>query len=198
MKQEIERLGLLVTDDAKQYIEIWGRDENRHAEGFILLLEILCGLDAAKVRSELRERHHDFSIIRQHVVDEFSLLAIIAFDEIATCRGYSRDREFYSELGHPAFLAWIKATIADEVTHATNAVRVIHRHHSHRMSELDSILNQWIQSATPYENYRGTFLMDSLGLGYFEDDFVEFSSNLKRLFTSPEILERTAGKTVTF
>ena len=161
-----------------------------------MLLEILCGLDSATVNSRLMQRPHDFSVIRQHIVDEFSLLTIIAFDEIATCRGYSRDRDFYAELGHPAFLSWIKATIADEVTHATNAARVIHRHHAHRLGEVDSILARWIGSATSHENYRGTFLMDSLDLGYFQSDFPDFTLSLKQLFAAPDILQRAAGKSV--
>lgn len=196
LKAEIYRLGLLVTPDARQYIELWSRDESRHAEGFTLLLEILCGLDRETINSRLMQRSHDFSTIRQHVVDEFSLLTIIAFDEIATCRGYSRDREFYAELGHPAFLSWIKATIADEVTHATNAVRVIHKHHAHRLDELDSILSGWIGSATSHESYRGTFLMDSLDLGYFQSDFPDFAKSLKQLFAAPDVLQRAAGKSV--
>lgn len=185
-----------MTDDAKHYIDLWSRDEQRHSEGFIILLRILCGRDPAGVREELGRRPHDFSVINQHVVDEFSLLTIIAFDEIATCRGYSRDRDFYARLGHPVFIDWIKNTIADEVTHATNAVRVIHKHHASRLGELDDILDGWIGSATSHEAYRGTFLMDSLDLGYFREDFPDFRLSLHQLFHRPELLEQAAGKFV--
>lgn len=198
LKEEINRRELLVTEDGARFIDLWSRDEKRHAEGFIMLLEILCGLDPAQTRHELALRTHDFSLINEHLADEFSLLALIAFDEIATCRGYSRDREFYAGLGHPAFFTWIKATIADEATHATNAVRVIHRHHSHRLAELDCILSRWTESAMSHRAYRGTFLMDSLELGYFREDFPEFAANLKRLVMNPALLETSAGKRVAF
>lgn len=131
-----------------------------------------------------------------NLVDEFSLLTIIAFDEIATCRGYSRDRDFYAGLGHPAFLSWIKETIADEVTHATNAVRVIHKHHAARLGERDDVLDRWMGSATPHQNYRGTFLMDSLDPGYFRTDFPDFRNSLGQLFRNPELLDHASGKTV--
>lgn len=197
LQQEIGRRGILVSDDAKQYIDLWSRDEQRHADGFVLLLEILCGLKPDVVRKRLLERPHDFSAINQYVVDEFTLLTIIAFDEIATCRGYSRDRDFYAGLGSPAFLNWIKNTVADEVTHATNAVRVIHKHHSARLGELDSVLDRWIGSATSHQDSRGTFLMDSLDLGYFKDDFPDFRRSLAQLFQNPGLLEKGAGKIVT-
>lgn len=193
---EIHRRGILVTEDARRFIELWGRDELRHADGFILLLEILCGLRPEDVRAELASRTHDFSLITPHVVDELSLLAVIAFDELATCRGYSREHRFYEELGHPAFLEWIKAIISDEMTHATNAIRVIHRHHAHRIVEVNSILAAWMDSSSSHNEYRGTFLMDNLDNGYFRDDFPAIMANLNRLLANPALLDQASGKTV--
>jgi hypothetical protein len=198
LKKEIYRRELLKTDDAKKYIELWSSDERRHTDGFAILIEILLGIPEEETRRKLSERDHDFSLINEHIVDEFSLLTVIAFDEIATCRGYTRDKDFYESFGHPAFVTWIKATIADEVTHATNAVRVIHEHHAHRLADLDVVLNKWIESASHHEEYRGTFLMDSLDLGYYKTDFPDFSETLQRLFTQPELLRNASGKSVNF
>lgn len=198
LKHEIFRRNILETDDAKRYIDLWSRDEQRHAEGFVLLLELLCGIPSDVTKDRLRSRGHDLSLINKHIVDEFTLLTLIAFDEIATCRGYSRDREFYAGLGHEAFLTWIKATIADEMTHATNAVRVIHKHHADRLGELDAVLDGWTESATTHHEYRGTFLMDSLELGYFRDDFPDFRQSLNQMFQNPAVLDKAAGKTVAF
>ncbi|UPJ68363.1 hypothetical protein [Bradyrhizobium sp. 191] len=102
--------------------------------------------------------------------DEFSLIVMIAFDEMCTCRAYAADREFYAGLGS-SFLHCLREVVADEAVHSMNAVNVLRARYCERIPEIGEILDSLIRSVDD-PDYAGTFVLDYFGGNYTKQMFV--------------------------
>ncbi|WP_244443457.1 hypothetical protein [Bradyrhizobium sp. Ai1a-2] len=141
-------------------------DEKRHADGFIQLMKLVADASEEDLWEKLETRPHNFSVIDAYLKDEFSLMVMIAFDEMCTCRAYAADRRFYAGLGSNQFLRWLREVTVDEAVHSMNAVNVIRARYSDRIREVGAILESLPSSVTSESCCRGTFVLDYFGDKY--------------------------------
>lgn len=163
---EVIRRNVLKTPESQAFFQAWAADEERHTRGFIYLMKILANTKPEDTQNALDSRSHDFSEMDYYLQDEFTLLVILAFDEIVTCHAYATDRDFYRNLPHIAFIKWLHGLIADEATHFRNAVNVLRACHSHRLSEVKAIVDGLVGGVADASDYKGTFVLDHFGDDY--------------------------------
>ncbi|WP_246732568.1 hypothetical protein [Bradyrhizobium yuanmingense] len=167
LRQELSNRHLIASSEAEAFFRSWAADEERHTESFIQIMELVAGESERDLRDRLEARAHDFSAINEYLKDEFSLLVMIAFDEMCTCRAYAADRDFYAGLGSN-FLRWLREVVADEAVHSMNAVNVIRARYRERIPDVGAILDSVISSVGDDPDYTGTFVMD-----YFDGSYTK-------------------------
>ncbi|MGY4399425.1 hypothetical protein [Bradyrhizobium sp. USDA 3315] len=168
LKQELATRNLVVTDEAAAFLNAWAIDEERHTDGFIRIIELVANESEKDLRERLDARPHDFGPIIEHLKDEFSLMVMIAFDEMCTCRAYAAEKPFYDGLGNKTFHLWLREVIADEAVHSMNAVNVIRARYRDRIGQVGPILDNLIR-ASDNLRYCGTFVLDYFGTVYSKE-----------------------------
>ncbi|NEU95783.1 hypothetical protein FNJ47_08060 [Bradyrhizobium sp. UFLA 03-164] len=186
MKQELADRNLIVSDEAAAFFSAWAIDEERHTDGFIRIIELVANGSEKDLRERLAARPHDFGPIVEHLKDEFSLMVMIAFDEMCTCRAYAAEKPFYDSLGNNTLHHWLREVIADEAVHSMNAVNVIRARYRDRIGQVHSILDNLIR-ATESLRYSGAFVLDYFGAVYstelLADSRLMTMRNIARPFT---------------
>ncbi|WP_244558835.1 hypothetical protein [Bradyrhizobium brasilense] len=167
LKQELTDRNLIVSDEAAAFFSAWAIDEERHTDGFIRIIELVAHGSEKDLRERLDARSHDFGPIGEHLKDEFTLMVMIAFDEMCTCRAYAAEKPFYDALGNTTFHHWLREVIADEAVHSMNAVNVIRARHRDRIGQVASILDNLIRATEL--RYSGTFVLDYFGAVYSKE-----------------------------
>ncbi|SFQ08708.1 hypothetical protein SAMN05216330_11544 [Bradyrhizobium sp. Ghvi] len=168
LKQELVARNLIASDEAAAFFNAWAIDEERHTDGFIRIIELVADGSEKDLRARLEARTHDFGPIVEHLKDEFSLMVIIAFDEMCTCRAYAAEKPFYDALGNNTFHHWLRQVIADEAVHSMNAVNVIRARYRDRIDQAATILDNLIRAADNLR-YSGTFVLDYFGAVYSKE-----------------------------
>ncbi|MDI3565571.1 hypothetical protein [Bradyrhizobium sp. Arg816] len=168
LKQELVARNLIASDEAAAFFNAWEIDEERHTDGFIRIIELVADGSEKDLRARLDARPHDFGPIVEHLKDEFSLMVIIAFDEMCTCRAYAAEKPFYDALGNNTFHHWLRQVIADEAVHSMNAVNVIRACYRDRIDQAATILDNVIR-ASHNLRYSGTFVLDYFGAVYSKE-----------------------------
>ncbi|MBB4370645.1 hypothetical protein GGD63_003440 [Bradyrhizobium sp. cir1] len=168
LKQELVARNLIASDEAAAFFNAWAIDEERHTDGFIRIIELVANGSEKDLRARLDARTHDFGPIAEHLKDEFSLMVIIAFDEMCTCRAYAAEKPFYDALGNNTFHHWLREVIADEAVHSMNAVNVIRARYRDRIDQAATILHNLIR-ASHNLRYSGTFVLDYFGAVYSKE-----------------------------
>ncbi|MGY3473387.1 hypothetical protein [Bradyrhizobium ottawaense] len=168
LKQELVARNLIVSDEAAAFFNAWAIDEERHTDGFIRIIELVADGSEKDLRARLDARTHDFGPIVEHLKDEFTLMVIIAFDEMCTCRAYAAEKPFYDALGNNTFHHWLREVIADEAVHSMNAVNVIRARYRDRIDQAATILDKLIRAADNLR-YSGTFVLDYFGAVYSKE-----------------------------
>ncbi|WP_225189613.1 hypothetical protein [Bradyrhizobium sp. IC3195] len=168
LKQELVARNLIASDEAAAFFNAWAIDEQRHTDGFIRIIELVANGSEKDLRARLDARTHDFGAIVEHLKDEFSLMVIIAFDEMCTCRAYAAEKPFYDALGNNTFHHWLREVIADEAVHSMNAVNVIRARYRDRIDQAATILDNLLR-ASDNLRYSGTFLLDYFGAVYSKE-----------------------------
>ncbi|WP_235999651.1 hypothetical protein [Bradyrhizobium uaiense] len=186
LKQELADRNLIVSDEAAAFFSAWAIDEERHTDGFIRIIELVANGSEKDLRERLAARPHDFGPIVEHLKDEFSLMVMIAFDEMCTCRAYAAEKPFYDSLGNNTLHHWLREVIADEAVHSMNAVNVIRARYRDRIGQVHSILDNLIR-ATESLRYSGAFVLDYFGAVYstelLADSRLMTMRNIARPFT---------------
>jgi hypothetical protein len=186
LKEELTHRNLIISDEAAAFFSAWAIDEERHTDGFIRIIELVADGSEKTLRERLDARSHDFGRIVEHLMDEFSLMVIIAFDEMCTCRAYAAEKPFYDALGNNTFHHWLRGVIADEAVHSMNAINVIRARYRDRIGPVDSILDNLIR-ATERLRYSSTFVLDYFGAVYSKellaDSRLVTMRNIARPFT---------------
>ncbi|KWV54753.1 hypothetical protein AS156_06860 [Bradyrhizobium macuxiense] len=185
LEKELCIRNLIKTNEAKAFFTAWAADEERHTDGFIQIMELVAGGSETDLRERLDARSHDFSAISEFLKDEFSLIVMIAFDEMCTCRAYAAEREFYAGLGNSRFLRWLREVIADEAVHSMNAVNVIRSRYCDRVSEVGAILESLISGMTDDTSYTGTFVLDYFGTAYTKELLANCRTTILRNVAKP-------------
>lgn len=159
----------------------WALDEARHYLGFRAVNDRCFPFDPAL----LEQRVPDFGGLEHLFEDEFSILCLFAYDELATVRGYRANLERYNLLG-PRMDEWIRCAIADEAWHYSGFLRVIEREHAHRAPEGAEIVRRI--RACEGGSYTATFILDREDPIYGSEIFDEAARVLTRQL---ERLDRT-------
>ncbi|MES5486710.1 hypothetical protein QMZ05_28495 [Bradyrhizobium sp. INPA03-11B] len=193
LQNELCIRNLIETNEAEAFFNAWAADEERHTNGFIQIMELVAGGSEADLRERLDARSHDFSAINEFLKDEFSLIVMIAFDEMCTCRAYAAEREFYTGLGNSRFLRWLREVIADEAVHSMNAVNVIRARYCDRVSEVGVILESLISGITDDRSYTGTFVLDYFGAAYTKELLANCHARILRNAAKPLTSAEQAG-----
>lgn len=184
LKQELFNRNLIATNEAEAFFSAWAADEERHTDSFIRIMELVAGESEKDLRDRLEARSHSFSAINEYLKDEFSLIVMIAFDEMCTCRAYAADREFYAGLGS-SFLRCLREVIADEAVHSMNAVNVLRARYCERIPEIGEILDSIIRSVGDDPDYTGTFVLDYFGGNYTKQMFANCRAAVLRNVAKP-------------
>ncbi|WP_342724033.1 hypothetical protein AAFG07_33850 [Bradyrhizobium sp. B097] len=185
LKQELSARNLIATDEAGAFFSAWAADEERHTDGFIRIIELVANGSEKALRERLDTRSHDFVPIGEHLKDEFSLMVMIAFDEMCTCRAYAAEKPFYDGLGNDTFHHWLREVIADEAVHSMNAVNVIRACYNDRIGEVGATLDNLISRVTDNLNYSGTFVLDYFGGAYTKEMFASSRLAIMRNVAKP-------------
>ncbi len=160
---------------------IWLHDENNH---YIGLRRIYCSIYnkcEKEVHKEVISRIPVFMEISHFLKDEFTLCVCLAYDELASARGYGDAFELYDSFGYPCISQWIRLTANDEMNHAINARTLLSTNYKHRLNEVPDILQRVVKEEhiNP-DDYKATFLFDhgdDQGNNPFTRDFLKKCAN---------------------
>ncbi|WOH64304.1 hypothetical protein [Bradyrhizobium sp. BWA-3-5] len=185
LEKELSIRNLISTEEGAAFFNAWAADEERHTDGFIQIMELVADGSEKDLRERLNRRLHDFSAVNEYLRDEFSLIVVIAFDEMCTCHAYAADKEFYSGLGNNGFHRWLRELIADEAAHSTNAINVIRARYSDRVAEVGAILDGLTSGVADESGYGGTFILDHFGETYTKEMLANCRDKILRNVAKP-------------
>lgn len=141
------------------FLRVWHIEEQNHAKGFYIILQLLYGDDESQLRSEIELKPANFDYLKNFFDDEFKLCVLFAFDEYATIMDYKKNT-IYSQLGPQVFVDWGDKVIKDEARHFMNAIKLIHHKHQARIGETEAVLQHILQIEKDLSTYQHTFLFD--------------------------------------
>ncbi|WP_246738292.1 hypothetical protein [Bradyrhizobium sp. CCBAU 051011] len=185
LKKELSVRNLIATEEAAAFFDAWATDEERHAEGFIQIMKLVADGSEEDLWERLDARSHNFSAINEYLKDEFSVMVMIAFDEMCTCHAYAADKGFYAGLGSDRFVRWLREVTADEAIHSMNAVNVIRARYSDRIGEVGTILDGLTSSVADESGYGGTFVLDYFGEKYTKEMLANCRAAILRNVAKP-------------
>jgi len=176
----------------KDILNRWLRDEIDHAYGFSLIYSAYTGTPLDEVALKVEIRQSDFNSLIPFMRDPFSLLILLAYDEIITTHVYHRSIQKYDNFNSPQLSAWIRKTKRDEAKHFFLFVEKAKQLFSDRLHEAPSILQELHQLDFEKKQYTGTFVLDHNTLDYpinrKEIENTIIPTILKKLNESPRLL----------
>ena len=173
----IQSLSVEFSPGFRAVFEQWAAEEGAHHAAF----REVCELFHPGIQADLEARSPDFTAIRHLFGGEFEILCLLAYDELATVRGYRENLELYDLLG-PDFGAFLRTVVSDEGRHYASFRRLLLDRHRDRLAESPAIIRQ-IRGAdgTPYQ---ATFVLDHDDPIYGEEIFDDTARVLERQLTS--------------
>lgn len=152
----VRQLGIELSSAFLKFEPEWARDEAKHMDGFRRTLKAGFGWNDERI-AELNGRRSNFEPLAHLFRDEFAILCLSAYDELATVRAYLGNMHRYRLLG-PSFLRFLRSVIADEGWHYSRFLELIRKRHAHRLNESAAMVAE-IRAAegTPYAS---TFVLD--------------------------------------
>ena len=169
----IRTLPIEFSSDFQEVFDQWADEEQAHHAAF----RRVCELFRPGLQADLEARQPDFSGIAHLFGSEFEILCLLAYDELATVRGYRGNLELYDLLG-PGFGAFLRRVVADEGRHYASFRGLLLQGHGDRLAEAPAVIRR-IRGAdgTPY---RATFVLDHDDPIYGEEIFDETARVLER------------------
>ncbi|MGB0653013.1 MAG: hypothetical protein ACPGQL_07410 [Thermoplasmatota archaeon] len=152
-----------LSHDFLAFLDAWSEDEVRHSRGFARIYAALFDKDFEALWSALPERaaDSDFSGVDHLFEDEFHILVLFAFDELCTTRAYCQERDqYFEQYGGGLLWDWISNVARDEAYHMANCIRLLRRHHAHRLHEVPAVFEKLKALAHQDLPYMGTFVLD--------------------------------------
>ena len=140
-------------DAFREVFATWSVEEDAHYRAFRRVRVLFGG----EVDSELAGRRPDFSGIAHLFRDEFEILCLLAYDELATIRGYKGNLDLYACLG-AEFAGFIRQIVADEAAHYAAFRGVLRSEHAARLAEAPEVIRR-IRAADGMP-YQATFVLD--------------------------------------
>jgi len=152
----VDYLGTIETslcDEFRSVLARWYDDEVRHFSSFRCIVEA-CTADAT---ADLDARQPDFAGVEHLFGGEFEILCLLAYDELATLRGYRGNLPMYDLLGR-GLGAFVRRVIGDEAGHYAGFRALLVEKHAHRLHEVEDVVRRI--RATEGALYRATFVLD--------------------------------------
>ncbi|MBK5010590.1 hypothetical protein IAE33_002450 [Pseudomonas sp. S60] len=157
----MRRSDLTLSDDFLEFACLWHLDEQNHYRGLRKINSVLYGIPESKIDEFVASRQPDFTSIDQFLIDEFSILLSIAFDEVTSTRAYRQDFPLFDSLGPRCLSVWVRNAAKDEAAHYGNAIRLLKLSHRRRFNELPALLDRIVNFETAKDfAYHSTFLFD--------------------------------------
>jgi hypothetical protein len=141
-------------------LKLWLADELKHYEALRRTYHCISGVDFATMDRNFSRRIHEIEPIKMVLVDEFTLLVTLMFDEIGSVYSYRRDlQEYYrhfgvviQKIGHHL--------VKDEGMHFNNAAELLLTNHHHRLPEIPDFLAKIATLENNLQKYHKTFFLD--------------------------------------
>jgi hypothetical protein len=141
-------------------LDFWLADELKHYEALRRVYHQLSGMSFAQMDREFADRVHEFEPIAPVLVDEFTILVTMMFDEIGTVYSYRRDlMEYYQHFG-PDFEKVGHYLIKDEGMHFNNAATLVLHYYTDRLDQVEPLLRQISTLEHNLGTYYKSFFLD--------------------------------------
>jgi hypothetical protein len=141
-------------------LELWLSDELKHYEALRRTNHCIAGISFEAMDQQFSDRVHELEPIAVVLVDEFTLLVTMMFDEIGSVYSYRRDLwEYYRHYG-PAIQRIGHHLIQDEGMHFNNAAVLLLNQYHDRLDEVPKLLTQIESLETHLKKYHKTFFLD--------------------------------------
>lgn len=185
LTEYLHSLELRFSDEFVAQQRLWARDEERHFDGFAAVYEQLFG----STENLLSERRPDFAPLAHLFGGEFEICCLLAYDELATVRGYHVNLDLYDRLG-PEFGAFVRGVIADEGRHWGTFMELLRSLHRDRLHEAPAVVARLrAAEGTPY---RATFVLDHDEALYTDEIFDDAARVLLRTLASASQREESS------
>lgn len=157
----MNRSDLDLSDELLEFVCLWHLDEQNHYRGLRKINSVLYGFREEDIDKEIKSRQPEFELISSFMVDEFTILVSIAFDEVTSTRAYKQDFKLFDSLGPDCLSVWIRNAAKDEAAHYGNAMKLLKKNHSSRFEELPELLDKIVSFETSDGfGYNNTFIFD--------------------------------------
>jgi len=176
-------LRFLLSDDFRSFERDWLRDEQRHHRGFRGLYAKLYGDSVRDIDAKLEQRAAELESLQDFLQDEFSLLVLLAYDEIVTTKAYVRDFPIYDSFGRPELSTFIRLVARDEAFHFKRIVAMLRSRFAEQLGEVPAVLSLVLAADQVDRPYAATFVLDHRG---FAPELLEGSSSLLLRLCAPE------------
>jgi hypothetical protein len=141
-------------------LDLWLEDELKHYEALRRTYHCIAGVDFIDMNRQFAARVHEIEPIEMILVDEFTLLVTLMFDEIGSVYSYRRDLwEYYQHFG-TAIQKIGHHLVKDEGMHFNNAAELLLTKHSHRLGEVQELLKRISALEKSLQKYHKTFFLD--------------------------------------
>jgi hypothetical protein len=141
-------------------LELWLTDELKHYEALRRTYHCISGVSFDTMDRQFSQRIHEIEPIEMVLVDEFTLLVTLMFDEIGSVYSYRRDlQEYYRHFG-AAIQKIGHHLVKDEGMHFNNAAELLLTHHHHRLPEVPDFLVKIATLEKNLQKYHKTFFLD--------------------------------------
>ncbi len=141
-------------------LDLWLTDELKHYEALRRTNHCIAGISFDAMDQQFADRVHEIEPIAVVLVDEFTFLVTLMFDEIGSVYSYRRDLwEYYRHYG-PAIQRIGHHLIQDEGMHFNNAAVLLLNQYRDRFDEVPNLLTQIESLETHLKKYHKTFFLD--------------------------------------
>jgi hypothetical protein len=141
-------------------LDLWLADELKHYEALRRTYHCIAGVDFADMNRHFAARVHEIEPIEMVLIDEFTILVTMMFDEIGSVYSYRRDLwEYYRHFG-TAIQKIGHHLIRDEGMHFNNAAELLLAKYPHRLCEVPELLERISALEKSLKKYHKTFFLD--------------------------------------
>jgi hypothetical protein len=150
----------LLSPGFRSMLDLWLEDELKHYQALRRVYHCIAGVSFTEMDRLFSARVHEIQPIEILLVDEFTLLVAMMFDEIGSVYSYRRDlQEYYRHFGL-AIRQIGHHLVKDEGMHFNNAAELLLAQHPHRLGEVQNLLEQIATLEQSLGKYHQTFFLD--------------------------------------
>lgn len=149
------------SSEFQEFWKIWLHDENNHYMGIRKIYSTIFEEDETATHKRVISRTPEFSKVEEFLCNEFIICVCLAYDELASTKGYTDAFPLYDSFCNPYISQWIRLAAGDEMLHAINVQNILLNIHKDKLSEAPGILRKIVNSESGNtEEYKATFLFD--------------------------------------